>query len=934
MELSKHYNAADAENQWYKHWETRGYFRSTPDEREPFTIVIPPPNVTGLLHMGHLLNNTVQDILVRRARQQGKNALWVPGTDHASIATEAKVVKMLRERGIKKSDLSREEFLKYAWEWKEEYGGIILEQLKRLGSSCDWERTRFTLEPKLSAAVIKVFVDLYKKGKIYRGNRIINWDPEAQTVLSGEEVLFSEENSKLYHVRYAIEGADNEWITIATTRPETIMGDTAVCVHPDDERYTHLKGKRCIVPLTNRSVPIIFDTYIDIAFGTGALKVTPAHDANDYAIGEKHGLEVVDVFNPDGTMSVAAQFFIGEDRFVVRKKMGKVLEESGNLVKIEDYRNKVGRSERTNSVVEPRLSLQWFVDMKALAAPALEAVMTDEVQFVPEQFKNMYRSWMQEDSIRDWCISRQLWWGQRVPAYSPTPALPRGEGDAPDEQADWIFVAETEAEAYEQYYAYCAEKGIAPPPREGAGGRLLVQDEDALDTWFSSWLWPISVFDGFENQDELNYYYPTSVLVTGFDIIFFWVARMIMAGYEYAPDLLPNKPKYPFKQVYFTGLVRDRLRRKMSKSIGNSPDSLTLLDKYGADGVRFGMLFSAAAGNDIVFDAPFLDSTNTKVADESALCEQGRNFCNKLWNALRLVRGWEITDDALGANDAAAIAFVTTSMDAALLKMRSELSHNITQFRLSEGLQLCYNFIWDDFCSEYLEDLKPAYQQPISRQACNHIISIFEQLMVSLHPFMPFITEEIWHTLRKRDLGDDCMLQQVTPDMENTQNIDNELLTLWQTKKKLVSGLREGRQKAALSPRNSIEVWVKTSEQKADYLQHTGLMATVQKAVNASAILPKTEEPANHVSVIVGTESFYIVLETKELSAEEKAAKRNDLTEKIAYEQGFIGSILKKLENERFVANAKPEVVAAERKKLADGEVRLSMLEADLGKLN
>jgi valyl-tRNA synthetase len=921
MELSKHYNAADAENQWYKHWETRGYFRSTPDEREPFTIVIPPPNVTGVLHMGHLLNNTVQDILVRHARQQGKNALWVPGTDHASIATEAKVVKMLRERGIKKSDLSREEFLKYAWEWKEEYGGIILEQLKRLGSSCDWERTRFTLEPKLSAAVIKVFVDLYKKGKIYRGLRMINWDPEAKTVLSGEEVITKEENSFLYHVRYQVEGTD-EYITIATQRPETIMADTALAVHQTDERYLKYAGKNVIVPLVNRSVRIIFDEYVDKEFGTGALKVTPAHDPNDYALGEKYGLQVIDTLNEDGTLNEKCELpeFVGLDRFEVRKHMKKTLEASGNLVAIEPYRTNIPRSERTNAVVEPRLSLQWFVDMKALAAPALEAVMTDEVQFVPEQFKNMYRSWMQEDSIRDWCISRQLWWGQRVPAWY-------------DEYGNF-YVAETEAEAYEQFLDYLDSEGIPPTTAEEMGLAGLEQDEDALDTWFSSWLWPMSVFDGFENQDELNYYYPTSVLVTGFDIIFFWVARMIMAGYEYAPQLVPNKPKYPFKQVYFTGLVRDRLRRKMSKSIGNSPDSLTLLDKYGADGVRFGMLFSAAAGNDIVFDAPFLDSTNTKVADESALCEQGRNFCNKLWNALRLVRGWEITDDALSANDAAAIAFVTKSMDAALLKMRSELANNITQFRLSEGLQLCYNFIWDDFCSEYLEDLKPAYQQPISRQAYNHIITVFEQLMVSLHPFMPFVTEEIWHTLHERNLGDDCMLQQVIAEQENIQLVDNELLMLWETKKKLVRGLREGRQKAALSPRNSIEIWVKTGEQKAAYLQHTGLMTAVQKAVNASAILPKTEEPANHVSVIVGTESFYIVLETKEISAEEKAAKRDDLTQKIAYEQGFIGSILKKLENERFVANAKPEVVAAERKKLADGEVRLAMLEADLGKLN
>ncbi len=925
MELSKHYQAELVESKWYQHWESRGYFRSTPDEREPFTIVIPPPNVTGVLHMGHLLNNTVQDILVRRARQEGKNALWVPGTDHASIATEAKVVKMLRERGIKKSDLTREEFLKYAWEWKEEYGGIILEQLKRLGSSCDWERTRFTLEPKLSAAVIKVFVDLYKKGKIYRGLRMINWDPEAKTVLSGEEVIIGEENSQLYHVRYQVENTD-EWITIATQRPETIMADTALAVHPDDERYTRFKGKNVIVPLVNRVVPIIFDDYVDKEFGTGALKVTPAHDPNDYALGEKHGLQVIDSLNEDGTLNEKCELpdFVGLDRFVARKRMKKALEESGNLVSIEPYKTNIPRSERTNAVVEPRLSLQWFVDMKSLAAPALEAVMTDEVQFVPEQFKNMYRAWMNKDSIRDWCISRQLWWGQRVPAYSPSllPSEGDAQGGQKDEQADLMFVAETEAAAYAEYHAYCEKNGLTP--------RELVQDEDALDTWFSSWLWPISVFDGFENQEELNYYYPTSVLVTGFDIIFFWVARMIMAGYEYAPDLVPNKPKYPFKQVYFTGLVRDRLRRKMSKSIGNSPDSLVLLDKYGADGVRFGMLYSAAAGNDIVFDAPFLDSTNTKVANESALCEQGRNFGNKLWNALRLVKGVEpdVASPAPYSEDYSEDASAILAHEWLEMKMSQtivELETNLANFRLSEGLKTMYNFIWDDFCSWYLEMVKPAYGEKMNTATYERVIANFEKIMVLLHPFMPFITEEIWHNLRERADGNDCMKQA----LPKAKSIDNQFVKNVETAFDLIQRVRELRNKNGISPKEAIPVFVEKNEKSEALLVLQGWKTTVLKLGNISELTLTDSEPANSVSFIAGTESYFAILNIKI----DATAEKQRITKELDYLRGFVAAVTKKLENERFVANAKPEIIANERNKQADGEAKIAILEKELAKL-
>ena len=909
MNLATRYTPQDTEARWYAHWNTRGYFRSKPDHREPFTIVIPPPNVTGVLHMGHMLNNTIQDILIRRARQTGKNALWVPGTDHASIATEAKVVKMLRERGIKKSDLSRDEFMGYAWEWKEEYGGIILEQLKRLGASCDWERTRFTMEPKLSAAVIRVFIDLYRKGKIYRGLRMINWDPEARTVLSGEEVLFSEENSKLYHVRYRIEGTEDaaaEYITIATTRPETILADTAIAVHPNDERYAHLRGKRAIVPMVERSVPIIFDTYVERDFGTGALKVTPAHDTNDYELGQKYSLEVIDIFTEDAKLNERAGHYVGLDRFVVRKQIAKDLDTLGALVRIEDYRNKVGRSERTNAVIEPRLSLQWFVDMPSLSKPALEAVTGGDIHFAPEHFQNTYKYWM--ENIRDWCISRQLWWGQRIPAWYDA------KGN--------VYVAETEAEARAEA---AAQYGGSLP-----AGFALRQDEDVLDTWFSSWLWPISVFDGFESTEELKYYYPTNVLVTGFDIIFFWVARMIMAGYEWAGELLaevaPEKPRYPFKQVYFTGMVRDKFRRKMSKSLGNSPDALALIDTYGADGVRFGMLYCSPAGGDLVFDAPFAEDGKT-ILNESALCEQGRNFCNKLWNALRLLKGWETTDTA-APNEAAIAVLANQWLSEKFAVMCADLATMYEEFRLSEALKTLYNFVWDDFCSWYLEMIKPAYGQPIPKATLEQAIAHFEKIMVVLHPFMPFITEEIWHGLRERGDGNDCFVQQI-PTTASRETINTNLIKHVDTALEVIQKIRELRNKNGISPRETVELYVQQSPAATVFLADAGWKQTVVKLANLSELLATETEPQGTVSFIGGTDNYFAKLSI-EVDVE---AERERLTKELEYMRGFVESVQKKLGNERFVANAKPDIIANERRKLADGETKIAILEEGLGKL-
>ena len=738
-ELATKYNPADVEEKWYAYWLKNGLFKSKPDGREPYTVVIPPPNVTGILHMGHMLNNTIQDILVRRARMEGKNACWVPGTDHASIATEAKVVNKLAAQGIKKSDLTREEFLKYAWEWKEEHGGIILKQLQKLGASCDWDRTAFTMDEVRSKSVLKVFVDLYNKGLIYRGVRMVNWDPKALTALSDEEVIYKEEHSKLYYLRYYIEGED-KYIIVATTRPETILGDTAVCVNPNDPRYTYLKGKKVIVPLVNRAVPIIMDDYVDIEFGTGCLKVTPAHDVNDYMLGEKYNLPTIDIFNDNGTISEAGGLYIGMDRFDVRKQIAKDLQAAGLLEKVEDYNNKVGFSERTNVVIEPKLSMQWFVKMDKLAEPALKAVMNDDIKFHPDKFKNTYRHWM--ENIKDWCISRQLWWGHRIPAYY----LPQGG----------FVVAETPEEALKL-------------AREKSGDDSLQlsdlrQDEDCLDTWFSSWLWPISLFDGINNpgNEEINYYYPTSDLVTGPDIIFFWVARMIMAGYEYTGEK-------PFKNVYFTGIVRDKIGRKMSKSLGNSPDALELIKTYGADGVRMGLMLAAPAGNDILYD--------------DALCEQGRNFNNKIWNAFRLVKGWSV-DESLEQPQTAQIA--VKWFDAQLSRTLAEVKDLFGKYRLSEALMAVYRLFWDEFSSWYLEMIKPGYQQPIDRATYDATLTYFDALLRMLHPFMPFITEELWQHLYERKEGESIMYAR----MPEAHPVDDTIIDRFETTKQIVAGVR------------------------------------------------------------------------------------------------------------------------------------------------
>ncbi len=894
MALDTHYNPKNTEVKWYDHWTKKNYFHSEPDDREPYTIVIPPPNVTGVLHMGHMLNNTIQDILIRKARLDGKNACWVPGTDHASIATEAKVVQMLREKGIKKSDISRDEFLKYAFEWKDKYGGIILEQLKKLGASCDWNRTRFTMEESLSNAVTKVFVDLYNKGKVYRGLRMTNWDPEAKTVLSNEEVVFTEENSKLYYVRYKIEGTQDEWITIATTRPETILGDTAVAVNPEDKRYRHLKGKNVIIPMVNRAVPIIFDRYVEMEFGTGALKVTPAHDPNDYEIGLRHNLEVIDTFNPDGTMSEAAQFFVGEDRFVVRKKMAEFLEQQGYVVKIEDYKNKVGRSERTNAVVEPRLTLQWFLEMKSFAKTALDAVKNGEISFFPPHFINMYQNWLNEDNIRDWCISRQLWWGQRVPAYYYN---------------DEVFVAETVEKALE-----LAKEKTGNPSLTLAD---LRQDEDVVDTWFSSWLWPISVFDGFETQDELRYYYPTNVLVTGWDIMFFWVARMIIAGYEYAPDLLgeelaAKKGVFPFRHVYFTGMVRDQKGRKMSKQLGNSPDALKLIEDYGADGVRFGMLSCAPAGGELLFD--------------EKLCEQGSKFCNKMWNALLLLKVWNISETAQDAETTAINQLVVEWFENKLNKTLAELEEKFTTYRLSDALIELYRFLWNDFFSWYLEIIKPAFGNPIDKTTFDKTIGFYEKLMTVLHPFMPFVTEEIWHQLRDRKAGEDCVVSQYP----QVGKFDEKLIGKFEKAKDVISKVREIRSKNNIAWKEALSLFVEKSDRATELYKTAGLKAMISKMANLSSFGFTDKEVDNSVPFLSGTENYYVEL-NQQVDTE---AERNRLQQELEYAQGFVNAQLKKLSNERFVNNAPTDVVEKEKKKLSDGEERIKILEESLRRLN
>lgn len=915
--METRYNPQEIEPKWYQYWLERNYFHSEPDEREPFTIVIPPPNVTGLLHMGHMLNNTIQDILIRKARLEGKNACWVPGTDHASIATEAKVVQLLRQQGIKKSDISRDEFMKYAFEWKDKYGGIILDQLQKLGASCDWERTRFTMEPSLSKAVVHVFVDLYKKGKLYRGLRMTNWDPAAQTVLSNEEVIYKEEQSQLFHIKYFLEDSDSEGIIIATQRPETIMADVAIAVHPDDERFKALVGKKVLIPLINKPIPIIADTYVDREFGTGALKITPAHDQNDHAVGERHNLPVVDILNADGTLNENAQILVGEDRFVARKKIKKLLEESDNLVKIEDYKTSIGHSERTDAVVEPRLTLQWFVDMKGFARTALQAVKSGEVTFYPENMWNMYTNWLNEDNIRDWCISRQLWWGQRIPAWYLVGSAQLAVGS---EQQ--YFVAETAEEALERAKEKTGNPNLTLND--------LKQDDDVVDTWFSSWLWPISVFDGFDNQAELKYYYPTNVLVTGWDIMFFWVARMIMSGYEWSETLLgtaliETKGRQPFHDVYFTGMVRDNKRRKMSKSLGNSPDALALIDKYGADGVRFGMLSSAAAGNDIIFDAPF-DAETKQILNESKLCEQGRNFCNKLWNALRLIKGWEITD-ALADEKTIEINNLSISwLEQKWSQTLTEIDAHFQTYRLSDALMTLYKFIWDDFCSWYLEMIKPTYGAPIDRATLDRTTEIFSDLMIALHPFMPFVTEEIWQQLADRLEGEDCIVSAYP----KAQAFDKNFIEKIERTKEIVTAIREVRSSKGLKIKEELKVFVQNTPKSQELLSEKGLKPMIVKMANLSELSFTETEIGNSISFLAGTEKFYVEME----QTIDAAAERERLGKDLAYYQGFIQSVQKKLSNEKFVAGAPANVIEAERKKLADGEEKLKSLEEALAQLN
>ena len=881
MQIADKYAPQEIEQKWYDYWERHGLFHSEPDAREPYTIVIPPPNVTGMLHMGHMLNNTLQDVLIRRARMQGKNACWVPGMDHASIATEAKVVAKLKERGIEKSSLTREKFLEYAWEWKEQYGGVILRQLRKLGASCDWDRTCFTMDDIRTEGVIKVFCDLYRKGRIYRGVRMVNWDPAARTALSDEEVVFKESHGKLYYLRYAVEGTD-KYLVVATTRPETILGDTALCVNPDDERYEWLpQDARVVVPLVGRSIPVIRDTYVDIAFGTGALKVTPAHDVNDYMLGEKYGLETIDIFNDDGTINGKVGIYEGMDRFELRRVIEGDLQRAGLLEKTEEYTNNVGYSERTGVAIEPKLSMQWFLSMEELAKPATRAVMEDEIRFVPEKYKNIYRHWM--ENIKDWCISRQLWWGQRIPAYY----LPKGG----------YVVAETAEEAL----ALAREKTGDAALQLGD----LRQDEDVLDTWFSSWLWPISVFDGIRNPGnrEVSYYYPTNDLVTGPDIIFFWVARMIMAGYEY-------EGKMPFKNVYFTGIVRDKLGRKMSKSLGNSPDPLDLIERYGADGVRMGMMLSAPAGNDILFD--------------DALCEQGRNFNNKIWNAFRLVKGWQTAD--IAQPETAAIA--TRWFDAMLRTTAREVTDLFKKYRLSEALMAVYKLFWDEFSSWYLEMVKPAYGQPIDNKTYEQTLSFFDTLLKLLHPFMPFITEELWQHIYDRQPGESIMvspLRMDEPTKEDADSIalDGIYIVHIENVKSIVAGVRTVRNQKNIAPKEALTLEVVGGNPEADF------EGVIKKMANLTAINTVTQKGEGTASFMVGTTEYAVPLGNL-IDVEAEIAKQEA---ELKHLEGFLTGVLKKLSNERFVANAPAAVVDMERKKQADAESKIAALKESLAKL-
>ena len=871
IEIESKYNPAIVEDKWYSAWLENKCFSSKPDNRKAFTIVIPPPNVTGVLHMGHMLNNTIQDVLVRRARMKGFNACWVPGTDHASIATEAKVVAKLKEEGIDKKDLSREEFLSHAWQWKEKHGGIILEQLKKLGASCDWERTRFTMEEALYESVIKVFVDLYDKGLIYRGVRMVNWDPAALTALSDEEVIFKEQNSKLYYLKYKIEDSD-EYLIVATTRPETILGDTAVCVHPEDERYSHLKGKKVIIPIVGRSIPIIFDEYVDREFGTGALKITPAHDINDYNLGIKHKLDSIDIFNDNGTLNENGKQYAGLDRFDCRKKIAKDLEAAELMFKVEDYNNKVGCSERTGAVIEPKLSLQWFLKMEELAKPALEVVMNDTIKFHPSKFKNTYRHWM--ENVKDWCISRQLWWGQRIPAYH----LPNRE-----------FVVAVSAEE-------ALKKAQELYPTENYTLNDLKQDEDVLDTWFSSWLWPMSVFDGIRNpnNEEINYYYPTNDLITAPEIIFFWVARMIIAGLEYKKDV-------PFKNVYFTGIVRDKLGRKMSKSLGNSPDPIELIEKYGADGVRMGMLLASPAGNDLPFDESY--------------CEQGRNFSNKIWNALRLIKSWTIEDIEQPKSSAQAIEWFKEQMNNTLCDLEDDFS----KYRLSESLMNVYKFVWDDLCSWYLEIIKPAYQAPIDRKTFEATLDIFEDVIKILHPFMPFVSEEVYHIIKERK-DNDFIMQAQLPAIKD---INTTLLNEFEFIEEFITAIRSVRNEKNIAQKVALQVYFTKSEEASIIEKYSDIVC---KLCNLDTLSSCEEKVEKAIAKMVRTVEFFVPL-TDNVNKEEEIKK---IKADIEYYEGFKNSVMKKLSNENFVSKAPEQVVAMERKKLSDAEQKIETLNEQL----
>ena len=880
MELASKYDPRQIEEKWYQFWLDKKLFHSEPDHRVPYTIVIPPPNVTGVLHMGHMLNNTTQDVLVRRARMQGKNACWVPGTDHASIATEAKVVKMLAEKGIDKRSLSRDEFLKHAWEWKEQYGGIILKQLRKLGASCDWDRTAFTMDEVRYESVIRVFVDLYNKGLIYRGVRMVNWDPQALTAVSDEEVIYKESHGKLFYLKYYVEGED-KYIVVATTRPETIMGDTAVCVHPEDERYQWLKGKKVIVPGVGRVVPIIMDEYVDREFGTGALKITPAHDINDYNLGMKYGLESIDIFNDNGTLNEHGGKYAGMDRFACRKAIMKDLEEAGLVEKTEDYTNKVGHSERTDAVIEPKLSAQWFLKMDDLAKRALEVVENDTIKFHPAKFKNTYRHWL--ENIKDWCISRQLWWGHRIPA--------------------WYLDVNGKVETIVALNEEEAKKTAAE--KFGHTGTLR-QDEDVLDTWFSSWLWPISLFDGIRNPDneEIKYYYPTADLITAPDIIFFWVARMIMAGEEYRNDV-------PFHNVYFTGIVRDKLGRKMSKQLGNSPDPIELIEKYGADGVRMGMLLTAPAGNDLPFD--------------ESICEQGRNFSNKMWNALRLVSGWQIGDTQQSTENAVAVQW----MEQRMAQVLEEIEKDFDQYRLSEALMASYKLIWDDFCSWYLEMVKPAYGTPIDRETYDATVSIFSRLMLLLHPFMPFVTEEIWHALQTIGKDDekaafiDANFSIMNQHMPTSVFYDQRMLDEFDTAREVIAGVRNIRNTRNLSPKEALEVSFIAADDRYRFSHFDGI---VRKLANVSGIHEVHEKPAGAISFLVGTMECFVPM-PENVNKDEELKK---LQEELKYTEGFLASVMKKLSNEKFVNGAPAAVIEKERNKQRDAETKIAALKAQI----